>query len=212
MTAKYNLLELDKNIEVLVVEDAFDKNVYDEIWEETLKFAKNPNLSQDRQMTGVATLPDGTSIAKQKYGFFIDNFYPNRLESAYLRNYKKFIFELSSNNDIKKSVTWSAAFQTTSDSTLFAKYVNDGAYNGHCDSSVVTQLFWLCSALKKFSGGDLIFDDFNVKIDFAPNKAIIFPGWIKHTITPVIGKTKKLKDKDCRYSYASFYGFGGVMQ
>ena len=211
MPAKYTLLELDKNIEVLLVEEAFDKKEYDEIWDETLKFAKSPNLSTDRQMTGVATTPDGKPIAYNKYGFFIDTLYQNRMDSPYLRNYKKFIYELQTHSELKKSLTWNAAFQTTSDTTLFAKYTKDGNYNGHYDSSVVTQLFWMCGSPKKFTGGDLIFDDFNVTVEFKTNTALIFPGWLKHTITPVVSK-KALKDKECRYSYASFYGFGGFMQ
>ena len=40
MPAKYSLLELDKNIEVLLVEEAFDKKEYDEIY-------KNVNLHLD---------------------------------------------------------------------------------------------------------------------------------------------------------------------
>ena len=205
MSIKYNLIEVDKNIEVLVVENAFDKNVYEEIWEETLKFAKSKHLSDKQEITGVAILPDGTPAASGKNGIYLDLFYENRLESAYLRNYKKFITEFAQNKEIQKSITWRAVFRTTRDTTLFSKYDNNGYYEGHTDQSVVTQLFWICSSPQKFTGGDLVLVDLDLKIEYCSNKVIFFPGWVEHIVTPVVSKGKSLKNKNCRFSYSTFY-------
>jgi len=66
---------------------------------------------------------------------------------------------------------------------LFNAYKNNHYYKGHRDMSKVTLLLWLGE--HNFTGGDILFNDFNYKIDFAPNKAILFPSHYNHEVTKI---------------------------
>jgi ATP-dependent Clp endopeptidase proteolytic subunit ClpP len=53
------------------------------------------------------------------------------------------------------------------------------------DISMYTTIFFLHDE-KKFSGGDLIFDDMNLKVEFVKNRLIIFPSWVYHRVSEVL--------------------------
>lgn len=200
------ILPLDKNIEICIIENAYEQKEYEEIWEEVLNLSKNSELGETREISGVA-LDSKTKIplAKNKHSVFLDKiFINNRDKSSYFKHYKKFLPFLDKK---EKSITWSPLFYTNTDSTVFAKYLHGSYYKSHCDTTNFTQLSWFCSDKKKFTGGDLTFEHFKFTIPFKTNTVILFPSFLKHLITPVEGKNGKLKRKHARYSFSTFYGY-----
>ncbi len=69
---------------------------------------------------------------------------------------------------------------------LYSLYTNKDYYGAHRDWAVATVLFWFCRTPKKFTGGDLVFEEINETIEFKNNRIVIFPSQFKHEVTPVV--------------------------
>lgn len=73
-------------------------------------------------------------------------------------------------------------------SWLLSRYVDGQYYNAHRDAAQFTLLLWLHRLPKPFTGGDLIFPDFdNYTIPCNNNTGIIFYGPMRHEVPPVKG-------------------------
>ena len=72
-------------------------------------------------------------------------------------------------------------------SHLLSVYSNGDHYETHCDASTMTSLFWLKDPDKDFTGGDLVFPDYDETVEFKHNRMIVFPGSIYHKVNPVSG-------------------------
>ena len=59
-------------------------------------------------------------------------------------------------------------------------------------------LLWIFKEPKPFTGGDLIFTDYDYTVECKNNSGIIFPGPIKHEVPPIEG--------DGRYTITLFTG------
>lgn len=72
-------------------------------------------------------------------------------------------------------------------SWLLSRYTDGQYYNAHADNAQWTMLLWLNDEPKTFSGGDLIFTDFDMTVECKSNSGIIFPGPIRHEVPPIKG-------------------------
>ena len=69
------------------------------------------------------------------------------------------------------------------DETSFLSYYEDGDYfKPHEDNCKLTVLNWMYKEPKRFTGGDLVFPDYNKTIAIESNKVIIFPSKITHAV------------------------------
>lgn len=83
-------------------------------------------------------------------------------------------------------------------------YKNGNYYESHQDRSVLTALFWL--AKEDFSGGDLVFTDFNHTVPFKSNRVILFPSYYEHAITEI----KSDSENNVRFSASAFLMVDGI--
>lgn len=67
---------------------------------------------------------------------------------------------------------------------LLSYYEDSDEYKEHADSSIFTWLVWLNQEPKRFTGGDLILQG-KKKIEFQRGRVVIFPGYVRHEVTPV---------------------------
>ena len=74
------------------------------------------------------------------------------------------------------------------ESWMLSRYSDGQYYNAHRDASQHTLLVWFNTEPKQFTGGDLIFTDYNLTIPCVNNTGIIFPGPIRHEVPPVKGE------------------------
>ena len=82
---------------------------------------------------------------------------------------------------------------------LLSRYVDGQYYNAHTDQSPFTLLLWLYNLPKPFTGGDLMFPDYdNYTIPCNNNTGIIFYGPTRHEVPPV--------DGNGRYTLTCFTG------
>lgn len=89
---------------------------------------------------------------------------------------------------------------------LLSAYKNGDYYKSHRDVCVLTLLFWF--GKENFTGGDLIFTDFNHTVPFKSNRAILFPSYYTHEIT----ETKSDSEDYVRYCATAFLIIDGTMK
>ena len=70
---------------------------------------------------------------------------------------------------------------------LVSRYDDGDNYAMHFDCSYFTLLVWLYDEPKTFTGGDLIFNDFDVTVECKNNTGVIFFGPWHHEVTTVRG-------------------------
>ena len=71
---------------------------------------------------------------------------------------------------------------------LMSRYDDGDKYDMHFDKSFFTVLIWLYDEPKSFTGGDLIFNDFDVTVECKNNTGVIFFGPWHHQVTEVKGE------------------------
>lgn len=81
---------------------------------------------------------------------------------------------------------------------LLSAYKNGDYYTSHQDVAVLSLLFWF--GKEKFTGGDLIFTDFNHTVPFKSNRVILFPSYYNHEVT----ETKSDSQDYVRYCATAF--------
>jgi predicted 2-oxoglutarate/Fe(II)-dependent dioxygenase YbiX len=115
--------------------------------------------------------------------------------------------KLFNNNFYKKILDKNPLYRTFKDTSkdfCFVSYYEDKHfYDSHPDKGSFSILIWLYKEPKKFSGGDLIFKDLDLKIDCKHNRLVIFPGFLYHEVTPIKMK-KGYKIGDGRYTVTHF--------
>lgn len=195
------IIELDKNIQVVVIRNYLNKTEFKEVWNELCVYLKMSGLSNDDANSGAATL-EGKSLSKFKENLYIDSRY-----SPYLKYYKKFCNEVGKLiiNKTLSSV-YNGLANTNQDVSWLAKCFLNHEYKDHTDESAFTQLYYINKEPKKFTGGDLFFNDFNYTLPYENNMLVLFPGFLLHSVTLVQSKVK-LKENENRFVFTTFYGF-----
>lgn len=174
------------------------------IWEE-LEFILNDRILSGPEKTSSAMY--NNEILKKNKGVFLDTLYVNRDTSNILTINKKFFKHLS--NMLSKTNHWifkNSLSGVNWDTTLISYYENCDHYKKHYDCSSYTCLTWFFKEPKKFSGGDLIFSDFNLKIEIENNSFIFFPSLINHEVSEVIMSPENIGKKLGRVCMSQFMG------
>lgn len=142
----------------------------------------------DPQSTGTAIKEDGTP-GKKNTGVFLDTLYTNREFSDILKYNRKFFTESIFKEAENCHPAYGLLKTTSKDDTLLSYYDNNDYYEKHLDLTAITIITWFFKEPKNFTGGDLLFSDYNIKITPENNKSIIFLSCYHHEVTPV-----KIKD------------------
>lgn len=196
----------------LTFENVFDEKELSYIWKEAI-FLCDENKLHTPKETGSATKKDGNNLVykKENKGIFLNKCYYYNF-SNYLRLYKKFLNNIIAEKEkiISKDYNMKLFFNTNTDYTLLSYYENEDYYLSHDDISCWTYVFWLFEEPKFFKGGDLIFDDFDYKIDIKNNMSALFPSWVNHSVSKIIMNDN---DKICsgkgRFAYSTFFTMQG---
>lgn len=134
--------------------------------------------------TGTARDVDGNA-KKKNTGLFLDDIYANRDISDILQLNRVFFSEEIARKVEQCHPVFRLLRTTAKDSTLVSYYETGDYYKSHTDSSAITILTWFYKEPKNFSGGDLVFTDYNIKVPVRHNAGIIFFSSYSHEVTPV---------------------------
>jgi len=182
---------------VIVVENFYTESELSRIWRE-LEFLTYKEKMLTPEQTGAGVDLQG-NVKKINVGLFLDYTYANRAVSDILTVNRK-VFNMSFlESCTKKNPLFRGLSRSNCDTTLISYYENKGVYASHADSSSFTILTYFFKEPKEFTGGDLIFNDFDLKIEVKNNLLVLFHSPLMHEVTEV--KMDK-KDSD------GFSGFG----
>ena len=146
------------------------------------------------ELTGTATHEGTGHTLKYNSGIFLSDAMPN---SEIISLSRRHIFqELVDQIDCD---WWTGLWRRNNyESWMLSRYSNGQYYNSHIDMSLFTLLVWFYEEPKPFTGGDLIFTDYQYTIPCINKTGVIFFGPIRHEVPPVQG--------DGRYTLTLFTG------
>jgi hypothetical protein len=178
-------------IPFLIIDNVFCK-------EEQVKIYKEIDFLSIKLLEPVKTgsAKSKSETLKSNKGIFLDEFYAgDRIKSDILKINRKLF-----SSEIKKELklchyAYDLLDLTNHDTTLLSYYGDNDSYFRHKDESVISMVTWFYKKPKNFTGGELIFTDFNLNINVENNRTVIFFGSYVHEVTKVI-----LKDTTVPYS------------
>jgi Rps23 Pro-64 3,4-dihydroxylase Tpa1-like proline 4-hydroxylase len=177
-------VESPANVPVLIVDDLYSVEELNLILKE-LAFLTSPNRLQAANITGTASTESG-ELKKTASGIFLDSFYANREYSDILRINRKLFDPVIQQRAIEKNIFYQMLYNVNLYYTLINYYDNLQRYKPHHDVTVFTAITFFFQEPKKFSGGDLIFTDFDFTVPIKNNRLVLFPGAFIHEVAPVI--------------------------
>jgi len=200
------VIKLGEGYFFLKINNFLKLNEINEVWDEINFLTFRSKLKKN---TNTAETENG-ELLSNKNGVFLDDIYSERKFCNFFKYYKKWNNEQTKINLLKTSLFWRNLFVSQFDSTLLSYYEDGSYYKQHTDESRFTQLFWTFKQPKKFSGGELVFTDFNYQLETENNTLILFPSWFAHRVEPVVLNEKTPEDQDkflCngRYVFTTFY-------
>jgi hypothetical protein len=177
-----------------IIKNFYNKKEEELIWQE-IEFLNQPGKLQHSTLTGD---PGGID----KVGIFLDDLYNFRQVSNILTINRKIfnITNLFSDNPFSKYLEG-----CNYDRTMLSYYENDSYYKPHKDRFVLSAVTLFFKEPKKFSGGELHFDEYNYTPDLYHNDMIIFPSCETHSVSKIILDTQE--DGMGRYTINQFYSF-----
>ena len=185
----------------IIKRNFFDESDLDLIWNE-IQFLNNDYLMNDPIHTGTATDENGTPKKSNK-GIFVSQLYKDYNYSSIWRASRK-IFNGITEEFSKLHFCTRSVLSTNQSDILYSYYENGGYYAPHEDSCITTVLYWFCKKPKKFSGGNLIFNDTEEVIKFEHNTMVMFPSWAKHSVTEVIMEDEDMGKNLGRHCFTHF--------
>lgn len=188
----------------LIVENVYSDDELVLIWKE-LEFLNQPGKWKCPTDTGTAT--EENIPLKNNLGLFLDGdrgIYKERQVSNILTLNRKIVNQEIMNAYSDLSFGYKTFLQTNADVTLLSYYENGHNYKKHIDDAVVSSLTWFYKEPKMFSGGDLVFSDFDrYRVEIKNNRAIIFPSFIFHEVEKV--SMPEYKPQCGRYCVTQFF-------
>lgn len=139
----------------------------------------------DPSTFGGAENDDGTYMSDST-GLSLDGVYNNRDISDILTISSKRLFDLAFWQSISKDHEfWEQVVRSDLDYTKIRRYAPGEDYLSHQDCWVNALVSWTLQE-DTGGGGDLYFEQHDLYIKSKTNRCVIFPGWVKHMVTPVV--------------------------
>jgi len=168
---------------VAIIENFYTEEELELIWKELDTLTKE-NKFESGEKTSSAK--DSNGQIKKNKSVFLDNLYSNRNQSNILQANRKTLHPNLLNKLIELNPIFRYISESDKDETMISYYENGDSYFKHCDSASITMLTYFYKEPKKFTGGDLILNDFNVSIECQNNMLVIFPSSYNHQVTEVL--------------------------
>ena len=197
----------------VIVHNFFDENEMQIIWRE-LKFLTHKSKMLPPENTGTAKSEDGRErVLKSNAGLFLYETYSDPRVSdiimcaskIFRQDFIDTVYDLNYQlRHIKKCDT---------NGMLLSYYEDGDNYESHIDRACLSVLINFFEEPKAFTGGDLIFPDFRLKIPAENNRLLLFPSTIDHEVTKV---NMEKSDSDFsgkgRYTLSLFLNYKTLMR
>jgi Rps23 Pro-64 3,4-dihydroxylase Tpa1-like proline 4-hydroxylase len=152
-----------------------------------------------------AAKDSNNNFLKEAKGVFLDELYSkDRSKSDILLLNRKIFHKNLVDSLIEKNTIFRFLAVSNIDHTLINYYENADYYKSHFDKACMTAITFFFKEPKKFEGGDLILNDFNITIKIKNNMVVFFPSCYWHEVTKIKMDTKYLNQGLGRYSMSQF--------
>ena len=178
----------NKNVPVILVNDFYAQSELEQMF---LEINSLYNSALSSQTTNAAKV--NYVLQNNTKGLFLDTHYKeNRHLSKCLELNRKIFIKENMIAFEKAMPCFSLLTTSNKDSTLITWYSDKTFYKTHRDTCSVTCLTYFIPDHDSFSGGLLVFDDFDLKIKPKNGLIVLMLGSLKHSVTTV---NTLIKDK-----------------
>ena len=191
----------------LIVEDFYNKEELDLIWEELNYYTKPGKLLPAEKFGGIVGYTNSNALALDDVygnGSVDDNY--RSLSNILTVNRKLFdcgVLDIFADTHPCCGIST----ETNYDITKVRYYHNGEYYKPHIDRSMHFLAFsYFYKEPKNFQGGELQFPQYDYELDCMNNSTIIFPGWVEHGVKEVKIEDSEYYDGGGRYCISSFFG------
>ncbi len=200
MSQKLVCNTFEKPFPHLIVDNFYDDEELELIWEELKFYTKPGKLLEAKDYGGVV---EKTNHRALQLDVIYDSF--RDLSNILTVNRKLFtsgILDIFA--EIHESC-WIAP-QSDYDITKVRYYHDKEYYEAHTDKSFQFLAFsYFYKEPKKFTGGELFFPKHNYELTCENNSTIILPGWVKHGVKEIKIEDSNYYDGWGRYAITSFF-------
>jgi len=105
----------------------------------------------------------------------------------------------------KTTPAWVTFKASDIDSSQVSYYENGSEYKSHFDNYMHTVLIWFYREPKRFTGGDLKFNQSGQVVECKHNRMILFPSYYMHEVDKVFMDEKDLNKGLGRFCLTHFY-------
>jgi hypothetical protein len=171
-----SFIDLPNNFSLPIIDDFYSETELSEIKDDLKLLSAVAKL---KVFVNKAAKDEENNPKQKSNSFFLDGFYENKRDlSKVLKINRKLFSEEVRTKLIEKSLFYEHIFYSDFDTTLLNFYEPADYYKPHRDISCFTALTFF--KLEEFSGGDLVFPEYNIKVEAVENRLVIFPGFILH--------------------------------
>ena len=198
-----NLQYKDSPFPHIIVTDYFTNTELSDIWKE-IEFLTNDRKLLPPEQTGSGFIKETGELLKKNFGIFLDTAYTHRSMSNILHHTRKSFNQEMMKFAMDNNEIFAYLETCNKDTVLLSYYEEGGFYRSHKDKCALTILTHLYREPKVFTGGNLLFEKHDYKIDIENNKTIIIPSYIPHTVTEIEMKTGSSLSGLGRYCISHF--------
>jgi len=172
-----SFIDLPNNFSIPVIDNFYSESELEDIKNELKLLSAVADLKIFKN-DGVAVDENG-KLRQKSNSLFLDKFYRGKrdLSKILTLNRKLFSSELQTKL-IEKNLFYEHIFYSDFDTTLLNFYGPTDYYQPHKDTSCFTALTFF--KLEEFSGGNLVFPEYEIEIEAVENRLVIFPGFVLH--------------------------------
>lgn len=189
----------------IILEKFFEPDELEQVWDE-LKFLTYEHKLHPPEKTSAAKYENHQSKKKGR-GIFLFDAYKDKDTSDIIRcSSKLFNRELMA---IFKDFNYIFDYLSTSNRYgILLNYYQDGDhYHSHMDRSCMSAVINLFREPQKFTGGDLVFPKYKLRLPQQTNRMVIFPGIIEHEVEKVSIEMDTPYSGNGRYSINMFMNY-----
>ena len=189
--------------EYVICNNLFTEEEENYMFDEILSLHRK-GLFVNEKKTGAAHTPDG-QILKQNNGVFLNSIY-HHLDFSDVGNLSKKINENlpTDSYEFQNSFFWRKQHINWYN-VLLSYYEKGDYYKPHSDQNRVTAVHWFFKEPKKFTGGDLVFSDYDISIPCQRNLTVLFPSFVNHAVTPIEMEESDMGESNGRFTMSVFY-------
>lgn len=182
---------------VIIIDDFYTESELSLIWLELNFLTSASKLSSPKETYGA--IDEHNNQLKSNHGVFLEDIYQDRKFSDILTLNRKMFLPDINKSLILVSPEYKYIHNINYDVTLLSYYENDDFYKGHRDKSVLSYIYWCNKEPKRFTGGDLYFEELDKIVEYKNNRLVIFPSHYIHKVSAV-----EMQDHNSKNNFSSF--------